>query len=169
MSASYKTYAGSKDINTLEGNHKSWDGSKSDRSYPVKTSIPEGLPLVKDPNAMKIRISHDEKSCNATQKDTGCHFDFRSGVKRCEFYLQAAINSCNTYQVDSDAGSPFSYWSNYLGKEWVPRVKVSGEGIKWEILPGKKCKEPPADGKKPKGGDKALRCWQAGWMEQVEG
>ncbi|PIA99539.1 hypothetical protein CB0940_02290 [Cercospora beticola] len=168
MSASYKTYAGSKDINTLEGNHKSWDGSKSERSYPMKTSVPEAIPNPKDPNAMKIRITHDQKSCNATQKDTGCHFDFRAGVKRCEYFLQAAMGSCKTYKVYMNPGSIFGGWENYLGKEWVPEAGVKGDGIKWEILPGKKCKEPPADGKKPKGGDKALRCWQADWMEQVD-
>ncbi|KAM3422533.1 hypothetical protein BST61_g34 [Cercospora zeina] len=165
MSASYKTYAGSKDINTLEGNHKSWDGSKTDRSYPVKTSLPEGFPDLKNPKAMKIRITHDEKACNATQQDTGCHFDFRASVKRCEYWLGAALGSCKSYGVIANGETLFESIDHPEGKDWVPPVGIKGDGVHWEVLQGKNCREPPADGSIPLGYFKGLRCWLLDWME----
>jgi hypothetical protein len=156
MSATGHTYMASSTGATMAP--AIWTGQPTERSYPVPTNA--GYPALRDPKSIKFRITHDESACNSTQRegDSGCRFTFHN-AERCLHWLLTAIDSCEQSNV-------YDYYDAHfirpLGLDWVPRVQVSGDGIKWEIDQGVQCKNPwlpPAAGIDS-------QCYNKDWIEQ---
>ena len=141
-----------------------WDGQPTERSYPVPRGyvVPDG---VTNEKSIQFRISHDESSCNSTQKADGCHFAFPH-VERCYHWLLTAMEGCKERTIWDYKISQWARPSGYVpeNSEWIPRVALSAEGIKWEVDEGIRCLGYPGEFPYPPG--IYTHCWSDGWIER---